>query len=396
MTARAGVGAVAAALLAVAALSAPASADQLGDKQREAQQIANQIDQLSNRAASLGEALNGAQLALDKAQADVKASEDKLSGYQQKLSAMRSTLGDFAVRAYVYADQTSGLAGLLAGTSVTDGAAQRTGYQAVALGANLDMTDDMKATIEDAQREQTVLDAKRKTAAKLADAYAGAQKQAQQALADQQAAQQKVNGELATLVAQAQQRQAAAAQAAAAAAQQAANSPQPAASPQPAGSRQPAAAPQPAAPAPASLGAAKPAPASGAQKLVAPKPTAPPAIDIPATSPGAAIAVRAALSQVGKSYRFAAAGPDAYDCSGLTMWAWSQAGVSLPHYSKAQFDSLPHVPLDALQPGDLVFFYSSVSHVGVYIGGGQMVDAANPALGVRVAGIGGAIGAARP
>ena len=127
-----------------------------------------------------------------------------------------------------------------------------------------------------------------------------------------------------------------------------------------------------------------------------PKPTPPPIVDIPATSPGAAIAVRAALSQVGKGYRFAAAGPDFYDCSGLTMWAWAQAGVGLPHYSKAQYDSLPHVPLNALQPGDLVFFYSSISHVGIYIGGGQMVDAANPALGVRVAGIGGAIGAARP
>jgi cell wall-associated NlpC family hydrolase len=106
--------------------------------------------------------------------------------------------------------------------------------------------------------------------------------------------------------------------------------------------------------------------------------------------------VRAALSQVGKAYRFAAAGPDAYDCSGLTMWAWSQAGVSLPHYSKAQYDSVTHVPLSAIQPGDLVFFYGDIHHVGIYIGGGQMVDAANPALGVRVAGIGGAIGAARP
>src|SRR5262249_44966813 len=125
------------------------------------------------------------------------------------------------------------------------------------------------------------------------------------------------------------------------------------------------------------------------QNLVATPKAAPPQIDIPATSPGAATAVRAALSQVGKGYRFAAAGPDAYDCSGLTMWAWAQAGVSLPHYSKAQWEGLNHVPMNALQPGDLIFFYRDVSHVGIYIGGGQMVDAANPALGVRVTGIGG-------
>src|SRR6185503_15257568 len=138
-------------------------------------------------------------------------------------------------------------------------------------------------------------------------------------------------------------------------------------------------------------------PGAAAPKLVSKPVPAAPQIDIPPTSGGAGTAVRAALSQVGKGYRFAAAGPDYYDCSGLTMWAWAQAGVSLPHYSKAQYDSLQHVPLDALQPGDLIFFYASVSHVGIYIGGGQMVDAANPALGVRVTGIGGSvIGAARP
>ena len=72
-----------------------------------------------------------------------------------------------------------------------------------------------------------------------------------------------------------------------------------------------------------------------------------------------------------------------FDCSGLTSWAWSQAGVSLPHQSREQYASLPHVsPADA-QPGDLLFFYSPISHVGIYIGGGVMVDAASPRLGVR-------------
>ena len=290
---------------------------------------------------------------------------------------MRSTLGGFAVRAYVYADQTTGLAGLLSGSSLTDGTAQRAGYQSVALGANLDMTDDVKAVVEDTQREQTVLDAQRQKASQLADSYASAKKQAEQALGQQQQQQVKVSGELATLVAQERQRRAAAAAATATAAVQRTNQPTTNA----AGATRPVATQNP------------------TQNLVAtPKAVAPPPqIDIPPTSPGAATAVRAALSQVGKGYAFAAAGPDAYDCSGLTMWAWAQAGVSLPHYSKAQYEMLNHVPLDALQPGDLIFFYQSVSHVGIYIGNGQMVDAANPALGVRVTGIGGSvIGAARP
>src|SRR5262249_38523653 len=147
MTARARAGAVAVALVAVAALVAPAGADPVGDKQREAQQIANRIEQFSDRAADLGEAVNNAQLALDKAQAEVKASEDRPAGLEQKLATMRSALSAFAFRAYVYADQTGGLVGLLSGTSLTEGAAQRAGYQQVALGANIDMTDDVQAVI---------------------------------------------------------------------------------------------------------------------------------------------------------------------------------------------------------------------------------------------------------
>ena len=101
----------------------------------------------------------------------------------------------------------------------------------------------------------------------------------------------------------------------------------------------------------------------------------------------AAAAVQYALAQVGDSYVYGAAGPSAFDCSGLTMMSWAQAGVGLPHSSSAQFGSGPHVSSDALQPGDLVFYYSPISHVGIYIGNGLIVHAANPGTGVRVAGV---------
>ena len=94
-----------------------------------------------------------------------------------------------------------------------------------------------------------------------------------------------------------------------------------------------------------------------------------------------------ALAQVGDSYVYGAAGPSAFDCSGLTMMSWAQAGVGLPHSSSAQFGSGPHVSSSALQPGDLVFYYSPISHVGIYIGNGLIVHAANPGTGVRVAGV---------
>jgi cell wall-associated NlpC family hydrolase len=107
----------------------------------------------------------------------------------------------------------------------------------------------------------------------------------------------------------------------------------------------------------------------------------------PAAAPvsgGAAAAVAYAMAQVGDSYVYGAVGPDSFDCSGLTMAAWAQAGVALPHSSGAQMGSGTPVSIDALQPGDLVFYYSPVSHVGMYIGNGQLVHAANPSTDVQV------------
>ena len=104
-----------------------------------------------------------------------------------------------------------------------------------------------------------------------------------------------------------------------------------------------------------------------------------------AASGAAGAAVQQALAQVGDAYVYGATGPDAFDCSGLTMFAWAAAGVSLPHSSSAQMGSGTPVSIDALQPGDLVFYYSPVSHVGMYIGNGQIVHASNPSSPVSVA-----------
>lgn len=102
----------------------------------------------------------------------------------------------------------------------------------------------------------------------------------------------------------------------------------------------------------------------------------------------AAKAVMYALSQVGDRYVAAAAGPNSFDCSGLTMTAWRQAGVSLPHYSRSQYSVTRRVPLSQAQPGDLVFYFGrGTHHVGMYIGSGKMVHAANPRTGVVVSNI---------
>ena len=101
----------------------------------------------------------------------------------------------------------------------------------------------------------------------------------------------------------------------------------------------------------------------------------------------AAAAVAYAMAQVGDAYVYGAMGENAFDCSGLTMRAWAQAGVSLPHSSSAQYGSGPHIAASDLQPGDLVFYYSPISHVGMYIGNGLIVHAANPGTGVAVSGL---------
>jgi peptidoglycan DL-endopeptidase CwlO len=109
-----------------------------------------------------------------------------------------------------------------------------------------------------------------------------------------------------------------------------------------------------------------------------------PVPSVTAASPNAQVAVDAALSKVGAPYAWGGAGPDSFDCSGLTMWAWGQAGVSLPHNSGMQYSATPRVAQSDLQPGDLLFFGSPIHHVGMYIGNGQMVEAPYTGLSVRV------------
>jgi cell wall-associated NlpC family hydrolase len=95
-------------------------------------------------------------------------------------------------------------------------------------------------------------------------------------------------------------------------------------------------------------------------------------------------ALRYALSQRGKPYVWGAAGPDSYDCSGLVLWAFAQEGISLPHYTGDQWNSGMHVSRADLEPGDLLFFFADISHVGIFIGNGLMVDAPSTGQVVQV------------
>ena len=109
-----------------------------------------------------------------------------------------------------------------------------------------------------------------------------------------------------------------------------------------------------------------------------------PKVTIPTANTVGAQALQAAISRLGDPYIWGAAGPTTFDCSGLVMWAYQQVGISLPHFTVSQYNSGVHVSRNDLEPGDLVFFFPNISHVGMYIGNGMMIDAPNFGEDVKV------------
>jgi len=126
------------------------------------------------------------------------------------------------------------------------------------------------------------------------------------------------------------------------------------------------------------------APAASQPAAPAPEATPEPPPAPPASGRGGA-AVAFAMGQIGDYYAYGGTGPSAWDCSGLTGGAWRAAGVSIPRTSQAQFYGLPRVSMNALQPGDIIGYYGGLSHVGIYIGNGQIVHASRPGRPVGVA-----------
>ncbi len=125
---------------------------------------------------------------------------------------------------------------------------------------------------------------------------------------------------------------------------------------------------------------------AGSTFAAAPLIAAPAGAPVPVVhgSGGGAAALRAAFAELGKPYVWGAAGPDTFDCSGLTQWAWARAGVALSHYTGSQWNEGVKVAKNQLQPGDLVFFGSDLHHVGMYVGAGRMIDAPHTGAVIRV------------
>ena len=272
-----------------------------------------------------------------------------------KAASVRSVLRDQAINTYV----RSGTAPTIR-TGIADPSVEHA-YIAAISSTQTDALDQMRAIRLQLGEQQAQLNTAKKAASDALAQVRASQSAAEKAVADEQAALGKVKGDLASMVAAEQARQAQAAQARAQAALAARLS-------RPSVDR-------------ASRSA------SGSS-TVSEAPVA----------PGASGAVEEARRQLGKPYRYGAAGPDSFDCSGLTMWAWGHAGVSLPHSTTAQWNATRHISLADLQPGDLVYFGSDLHHMGIYVGGGTMIEAPHTGLSVRYASIyrSDLVGATRP
>ena len=355
------------ALVVGAGLTGTASAQDVEGTRAKVQRLAAEMDRLEARASELDEQYLQTGIELSKAETELKKNRDAVADAQARMDQARSEANSYIVSAYMSAG--SDVAGLGVGdpnVAVNEKVLMETLHgdrQQVAddlRAAQMDL-DDRSADLE--QASKALEDKKARQSSIKADLESSVS--AQQALLDG------ANSELRAAVAAEQERQAqaAAAKAAADAAARARAQEQAAAR-----ARTATAVGAPTAGAPGAGAPARPGRAPAPAKPAAPAPAPAPSLPVAPVGSGAGAAIAAAQSVMGTPYRWAGASPSTgFDCSGLTMWAWARGGRSLPHSSSAQYAATQRISLDQLQPGDLVFFNNPISHVGLYIGGGQMI-----------------------
>ena len=366
---------------------APALADNVGDKRAQAAALAAKINASSRQVEVLAEQFNGAQLHLTQVQQELADAARRLQTTRATTEQNRLALAKEAVQAYMHGGVSTSRTMKSFNGSV-DFAVQQ-GYFQLATGNQVDALDQLRQSEKALRQQQAALQVSQLDSQAALAAVSSRQQAVQAAAEATQRTLGQVQGDLVQLVAQ-QQAQLAAKQqtqvpASLLSAQvklSATGVATPAAPPTAAG---PPAAPTSAAPprSPAPTSATSTAP-TAPPTTKAPAPPPPPA---PAPSSGAAAALAYARAQLGKPYQWGGAGPGAFDCSGLTMRAWAAGGVSLPHLAAGQYAATAHVAIADLQPGDLVFFGSDLHHVGIYVGGGQMINAPTTGSVVRYDGI---------
>ena len=384
-----------AAAIAVGSLLSSAtlvSASSVDSQKQKVDRIAAQLDDLENRIGQLDEDYGAAQDRKAVLDQDIADSQARIAQQQARLGELAGTLGDIAVDKFVTGSALE-LSPLFSNAAAYSEAEQKDSFSRLALDNGSGSTDEMLALSEDLAKEQASLDRKQ---AQVADLVATLDSKLAEAQTLQTEYQQKLSSaqaDLGVAIDQERERRAEAAAAAELAKQQQAAADAAASAAAAANSKKSAvaAAPRGGGTDAGSAGDATPAVPGGGD---AGGGNAPPPV-----SSMAGIAVNAAMGQLGVPYRFAAEEPGvAFDCSGLTKYAWGQAGVYLPHQSAAQYASIPHVTQSEIQPGDLIFYKTPIGHVAIYIGGGSMIHAPRTGDVVQIAAVNWAkvVGIGRP
>jgi cell wall-associated NlpC family hydrolase len=334
--------------------SPPAGASQISDLQAKASQLQQQISSESQQIGVLGERYDHAEDQINTLNAEIANTRDQISTDQKRVVGDQDNLRTVAINSYI-GDGSVELSNPLFATNQKTFAAQQE-YDQVATG-NLGVAVANLHTAEvQLDAAEANLDTQDNQAHGDANAAASAEATANQQEAALNADLGQVKGQLGTLVAQAEQ-----------AAQNAEN--------------------------------------AQTQRVLVDGATFPPP---PSAGGAAAAAVEAAESQLGVPYVWGGTSPrgtpgdpsGGFDCSGLVMWAWAQAGVDLPHFSGSQFDDTAPVPVAAMEPGDILFYGAGGSeHEAMYVGGGEMIEAPDAGDVVHITPIrlgGGFAGVGRP
>jgi cell wall-associated NlpC family hydrolase len=336
---------------------AGAGADALSDKQSEARQIADKMAALQTRLMDVNAQYEQANYELHLAEQKVTDAKALAEQTAAEVARRQADLQQFAINAYQTGNDSAAFDALF--TSDPGAGAEKVSYLDNLSGNKHDLIDAYNGAKVKAQEDAVRLEGLQSDAQAKANVIEQARKAASNAASEQSALNAKVQGELAGLVAAENARRASEAQRAAQAAAAVQNTN--------AGGTGGGG---------GSIGGGG---GGGGTVRNPPPPTA-----------GASGAIAQAVSQMGAPYVWGAAGPSAYDCSGLVAWAYGRVGVSLPHYSGAMYAMTTRISASQLQPGDLVFWGGGGSeHVAIYMGGNQLVHSFGAENGVAVTNLAG-------
>ena len=372
--------ALAVAFVVPVAIPAVAQAQSVDQQRQKVEGIVDELERLEEQARKLGE--NYVEAINTKEQLDVEIvdAEARIADQEALLNQLRASLSDMALRSFVGGGSVP-LGPLFEDSENLNDAVKRDELARVALSAGDVTTDELDALVDDINDEKDALANKREQADELAASLTDAQAETDRRTKEYTEARADAEATLGQLIAQEEQRRAEESQRrmreqAAAASASASSGGGNSGGGNSGGTS-------------TDSGGSSGGSSSGSGG----------GTSAPAPSSRSGIAVQAALAQQGVPYKYAASSPGvAFDCSGLTAYAWSQAGVGLPHQSRAQFASTPRVPNDQAQAGDLLFFYSPISHVSIYLGNGSHVHAPNTGSVVNIASVnwGNVVGVGRP